>query len=263
MLGAPRIEAYIAKLKLSFFRRLCLLPDCFIVKQLFVVRLAQHMFDTSVTRKGFLADIMEIRERFGLCDIISPGVLTGTISDKITWEDTILNNIVDLEYNHYLQRTQNDPDFAYFNQIQSHCFSHSILWDAAKEIPGSLPKFSYVAKLIVWLDSVEFNSSKVCSFCGRNFYNPIIHMLTSCKSTYTARNQLMNFISNHCSVHLEAYLVSLGEHDFACAMLGSPIPEDILHSVDIHYILLYRFAVYINSVSDCIYDLLLQSVDPP
>ena len=63
-----------------------------------------------------------------------------------------------------------------------------------------------------------------------------------------ARNCLMNFISNNCSVHLEAYLVGLSEEQFVCTMFGAPIPDDIIISTDIHYVLLYRFPIYIYSV---------------
>jgi hypothetical protein len=256
MLGMPRIQANIMKLKLSFFRRLCLLPDSIVAKQVFVIRFAQHVFNPISSRKGFMADIMAIRQELNLGEIICSSILEGIITDKCMWEETILNNIVALEHQRYMERTCNDLDFVCFNKVQDHCFSHSLLWDAAYQIPSSLPKFSKVARLAVWLDSVQSNRQEVCMFCQKTFYNPIIHALISCDTTSVARNRLMDFISNYCSVYLEAYIISLSDCDFVCTMFGSPIPDDVIHSIDIHHVLLYRFALYIDSVSSTIYELL-------
>ena len=43
MLGLIQIQAFIDKLKLSFFRRLCLMSGNLIAKQIFTFRLSQHV----------------------------------------------------------------------------------------------------------------------------------------------------------------------------------------------------------------------------
>ena len=79
-------------------------------------------------------------------------VISSRIPDKVFGDPTIIDKIVHYEYDCFVSRSNSDPDFYCYNQIQDHCFSPSILWEAARSIPGSLPKFSYVARLAVSLD---------------------------------------------------------------------------------------------------------------
>ena len=74
-------------------------------------------------------------------------VISSHIPDKSVWDATIIEKIVHYEYDCFVSHSNSDPDFYYYNQIQDHCFSPSVLWEAARNIPGSLPKFSYVALL--------------------------------------------------------------------------------------------------------------------
>ena len=112
-----------------------------------------------------------------------------------------------------------------------------------------------MAKLVVSLDNVE--TIQQCPLCSLSYTNAIIHSLTSCRESAFARNRLLDFISNYCSVHLEAYLVSLSDEEFVCVMLGGPIPDDIVCNLNIHYLLLYRFLKYIESINHVINELIL------
>ena len=257
MLGLIQIQAFIDKLKLSFFRRLCLMSGNLIAKQIFTFRLSQHVLSPNSAHRGLIPDILTICNKYDLSNLFPMSVISSHIPDKSVWDATIIEKIVHYEYDCFVSRSNSDPDFYYYNQIQDHCFSPSILWEAARNIPGSLPKFSYVARLAVSLDSVQSDSLNSCTLCTGAFYNPIIHVLC-CKSSINARNCLMNFISNNCSVHLEAYLVGLSGEQFVCTMFGAPIPDDIIISTDIHYVLLYGFSIYIYSVSKFVNLLLCQ-----
>ena len=112
-----------------------------------------------------------------------------------------------------------------------------------------------MAKLVVSLDNVE--TIQQCPLCSLSYTNAIIHSLTSCRGSALARNRLWDFISNYCSVHLEAYLVSLSDEEFVCVMLGGPIPDDIVCNLNIHYLLLYRFLKYIESIKHVRNELIL------
>ena len=66
--------------------------------------------------------------------------------------------MVQYEYDRFISRSNS---FYYYNQIQDHCVSPSSLWEAARNIPGSLSKFSYVTRLVVSLDIVQPDFKKL------------------------------------------------------------------------------------------------------
>ena len=204
-----------------------------------------------------MPDIFSLAQLYNLPQLISSDVLHGNIPDKCTWEDLVTSNILAYELSNYEDRTSADPDYCFFKSIHPSPFSPSPMWLAAKCVPGSLPMLSYVAKLAVCIDQVNCTQTLLCEFCGLFYKNPIIHVLTSCYYYSNERDRLWDFISNYCSVHLEAYLVNLSDEELVSVMLGCPFPDEIVTSDIMHYILLYRFSVYIHSIKHVIDHLLL------
>ena len=257
MLGMVRMQALISRYKFTFFRQLLALPAGFVVKQILIIRFTQHLFQPVAKSRGFMPDIFSLAQLYNLPQLISSDVLHGNIPDKCTWEDLVTSNILAYELSNYEDRTSADPDYCFFKSIHPSPFSPSPMWLAAKCVPGSLPMLSYVAKLAVCIDQVNCTQTLLCEFCGLFYKNPIIHVLTSCYYYSNERDRLWDFISNYCSVHLEAYLVNLSDEELVSVMLGCPFPDEIVTSDIMHYILLYRFSVYIHSIKHVIDHLLL------
>ena len=74
------------------------------------------------------------------------------IPDKTAWDELITYHITEPEYEEHAACSAHADDFLIYNKIQDHCFRPSLLWEAAKVIPGFLPKFNFVAKMVVSID---------------------------------------------------------------------------------------------------------------
>ena len=186
------------------------------------------------------------------------------------WDELITYHITESEYEEHAARTAHSDDFLIYdkiqdhfliyNKIQDHCFRPSLLWEAAKVIPGSLPKFNFVAKMVVSIDHLTSAHPLLCQLCGFLYTNPIIHALSSCSILLSERDHLWEFICNYCSLHLQAYLNSLDDEGFTVVLLGGggggSIPDAVLPSPEIHYWLLYRFSIFVNKASSVITQLI-------
>ena len=92
--------------------------------------------------------------------------MKGNIPDKTAWDELITYHITESEYEEHAVRSAHSDDFLIYNKIQDHCFRPSLLWEAAKVIPGSLPIFNFVAKMVVSIDHPTSAHPLLCQLCG-------------------------------------------------------------------------------------------------
>ena len=74
--GLIQIQAFIDKLKLSFFRRLCLMSGNLIAKQIFTFRLSQHVLSPNSAHRGLIPDILTICNKYDLSDLFPMSVIS-------------------------------------------------------------------------------------------------------------------------------------------------------------------------------------------
>ena len=237
MIGMPRIQAYITRQKFHPFRRFCLLPAGHTVKKIFSLHLVQHILQPTSVDRGFIPDLLYLARRYNLTDLVWMDLMKGNISDKTAWDELITYHITESEYEEHAARTAHSDDFLIYNKIQDHCFRPSLLWEAAKVIPGSLPKFSFVAKMVVSIDHLTSAHPLLCQLCGFLYSNPIIHALSSCSILLSEHDHLWEFICNYCSLHLQAYLNSLDDEGFTVVLLGGQFQMQYFHPLK--YIICY------------------------
>ena len=148
--------------------------------------------------------------------------MKANIPDKTAWDELITYHITESEYEEHAAALL-------ILTIQDHCFRPSLLWESAKLIPGSLPKFSFVAKMAVSIDHLTSAHPLLCQLCGFLYTNPIIHALSSCSILLSERDHLWEFICNYCSLHLQAYLKNLDDEGFTVVLLGGQFQMQYFH----------------------------------
>lgn len=183
------------------------------------------------------------------------------LGDRFEWTNMVISNIVEKESVLYDRRISNDKDFIMYSTVSRVCFEPSVLWWVAKNVPGSLEKMKYCAKLLVNIDVCEMDTLLTCEFCGYAYRNVIIHALVNCHLTKPQRDSMWNFVCNYCPVEIQAELHSLDDAAFACALLGRNLVNNYLWSEDCYMLLLYRFACYVFSTSYLITVLLTKQED--
>ena len=196
------VEAYIDSLKLKFLRRLMVLPNNHLSKQVMLRRLfqAQLMPDSS---SGFTIDAIRLLKKYNLDWALFNFVQYGTIPDKLPWKYMVKLNVRQKEEAVYKDNTVGDSDFVRFRRIHPDIFTPSPVWKVAKSRPSMLGTCVNVAKIIA---APPNEDDLLCEHCGYIFRDKMVHYACNCSYTLPEREMFWNIIHNGHKVELAALL---------------------------------------------------------
>ena len=167
------------------------------------------------------------------------------------WTDMVTSAVVDYEREAYRTRTLNDADFTRFREVHNDCFTSGVLWAVACEIPGSLEKSAFQARLLTYPLSKHIGKPLLCEYCGAVFTDPIVHHIAFCPEHQVERDRFWDFLTDKCPLELSVILHNMEEDLLVSCLLGGPIDEEVL-SREMHYIFLYRAALFMYRLREYI-----------
>ena len=246
LLGIPRISAFVQRNILFFWRRLCVLDSDTLCKKVFIHRLSQYISAGRQSSSRLIARCFEVAENLHLMDTLVQYNNTKLIPAKELWKKLVQDAILQHEEEEYHTRVSQDSDFRRFECVHPNCFLPSILWGAAREIPGSLDVFhNSVTHVVTPPDTQDF----LCEVCGFRSRDKLLHMVVSCPAFARERDRFWDFINNHFPVEFAAYLNNLEDEILVNSLLGAPLNlVDQGLCSNSYYIFLYRSAVFLGRI---------------
>ena len=252
LVGMPRVVAIMDKMKLLFVWRLHEMPGDCVAKQIFMYQASSYMLRPYITKYGsFTEDIFKVFNKYNLSHVMERILQFREWPDKQIWNEMVVTAIVEFENAEFEYMTVEDSNFKFFREVLENTAGPYGLWIAAREIPNSIGLFTNVAKILVTFDSWFYTEPQLCHLCGFMYEHPYIHGFTSCSYYSEKREQLWNFINNNLPIKICVYLNSLSDEQFTAMLMGHNFLNDlnIDWPVECWFILLYRFAIYINSLN--------------
>ncbi len=232
-----------------FFQRLCALSPSAISKHIFLQRLFQYRCTGRAYSNGFIDYAIGSFHSTGLNDVVEDYCGTGCFPSNPGWKLKVTDAIVNQERELHAARVSHDPDFLRFNRIHRDCFAPSILWVAAREVPGSLDVFHVAAELTVATLKSGVDLT-LCDSCGCFFTDGLLHYVTVCPKYNEERERWWSFMVDNLCVELSAWLHNLEDPDLVDIMLGAPFPiefADVMSDQE-HYLFLYRTTLFLDKL---------------
>ena len=206
------------------------------------------MLNNDVHGSSIVAHLLTLLDRYGLLDFVKTYKHSGTFPDKATWKKRVVDSLIQHERDLYHQRTSTDSDFSRFSKVHPDCFTPSLAWVAASEIPRSLELFSFLVKLTVEIPT-QYEVT-LCESCGLLFNDTLQHRVTSCCRFSSERESFWTFITDNFPIDVHVALHNMEDDELIEAMLGAPtvFVENTLKD-NTYWIFMYRCAVYLYSIT--------------
>jgi hypothetical protein len=216
MVNVYSIETYIDLKKLLFMGRLCRLDCTKLAKQMFLERLYQHIYN-SKSRSGFIADVIQILEKYGLMQYVKEYMSSYYFPNKSHWK-CITQSHAKLFEENKLQFKLRDHKLKRFSQVYGLSLNVHPIWYIEHNTKGHRRHFKDLAKLNGVLYGM--NQNKACAYCNRPFCDHLDHYIHSCDKYRETREYFWTLIVNVCSVQLSSYLHNLTDYEQTCVILG-------------------------------------------
>ena len=218
MLGLLTVEGHINSSKLKFFRRLCVLPEYHLSKQIFLRRLFQSKF-LPTANSGYCKDVIEKLHTYDLRFALDSFCHDGTSPDKLPWKKLVSCAIQNFEKNQFQMTVSDDLDFERFIRIHPDIFVVNPIWRVAKEYPVMLQKCLDVCKIIT---SPPNKETILCEYCGHTFHDFVEHYICNCPHTLQERETFWEIINNSQPIDIACNLHNVCDTELCDILLGAP-----------------------------------------
>lgn len=215
LMGIYTIDAYIDKCKLMFLRKLCTMDINSLSRKIFDTRLFSYLIDTNHTHFGFIPDIVEILDKYGLAEYILDYILDGEFPPKPSWKLIVNCAIATYQNDKWRSRIEIDSDFTRFRQLHED-ISITSLWTEAKT--ASEIRQSYVLTKL-WTDK-PYSSKGTCGQCNRSYDDFFVHVCCNCPATSMYRDVFWDFIMEDFPVELFIELNNYCDEELYTILLG-------------------------------------------
>lgn len=140
-----------------------------------VYRLQLYYNNCTDTYHGFIPDVVRILKKYNLEQHILSFMENGTFLSKHTWKCICKRAVSLYEETAWSARIAISDDCTRFRKIHTE-LKPSILWEAAKRHPNTLPYCSFTAKICV--STVH---AVICDKCETACYDELRHLIFFCK----------------------------------------------------------------------------------
>ena len=200
-LGWRSIECHIDIMKMMFLWRLLLLPMGNIYKQLTLIRLCYHLYDTAGVHCGPLFDITNVFKKYSLVAMLDMAIKRGEYIEMNRFKSLVKDRVNKLENSRFVITCQLYKSLNLFRQ----CVPKIAMWPWWN-FANANPEFTYKVRIIYRLlvarsclnsDTASFSgSSPNCNACDNNEVESVDHMLFVCHAFDNVRDHKWNIIEN-------------------------------------------------------------------
>lgn len=223
-LGLWSMEAYIDKMKLCFFNRLCRGDWTLIWKKIFILRLCQYLTN-SLTQTGFIADIDKIFKKYGMGSVLLNYAVKIHTENKLVWNRYIIDTIQNLEESTWYANMELRSVLIHFRNIHLDLKPSSI-WLLGRKFPSMLWPLSEIVKLYI----MPVGKIMICKLCGKETDDRAKHLILGCEMLIEERNVFFERVIDTLEVRDGVNLFNQEDDILLETLLGSKV--DCLSSIN-------------------------------
>ena len=195
---------------------ICLLG--FYQNKIFITRLLLYLNNCTTISGGFIPDIIKIVRKYDLFSYVDNFVKTSSFPSSKKWKYLLIKSSVIAYEEHCLihERFNIDIDFTYFRLIQERILPHRT-WTVLKSHKQLRTQCQYVVSLCALVKENEHEL--LCHKCGLLYWDPIVHIIASCPSVITIRDELWCEIINIGPIEFSAALHQMDDLNLVMTLL--------------------------------------------
>ena len=201
LVGCTSLEAYIDFKKLSFFGVLCRLRSNDTSFRVFNLRLFQCISNCTVSKHGFIPDLLRLLEKYNLNNYLKEYIQTGQFQCKAEWKIICKKSIFIYEQANLINRMNSSDDYSTFRQVHIN-IQPSNLWRFSLDHPDQAEHVEFCVKLLT-----KIPQNQNCFKCNTPNSNELLHLCFYCDQTQQQRSRLLTSLEQSLGrEHLDTFI---------------------------------------------------------
>ena len=135
------MQGYIDKSKLFFIQKLVSSSPNFIHKQLFIKRLFKFLYTGSHQSRGYIPDVFEILDRYGLKDCLLRDADTGEFPEEQLWKKPVRESIHLHQMRDWRSGIDSKPELEIYGEVHQ-ALEPLVWWETAMRNSRALAEIS-------------------------------------------------------------------------------------------------------------------------
>jgi len=217
LLGWFTILGRVRKAKLLFLRKLTSIKAMSLVKHVFLFRLAQYESDAVYGMQGFIPEIHEILNYYGLSDFIIEYKRSMYFPNKCAWT-SVVKEVVSVKENLEYVDSLSKKSLETVVLLAHPSVEIHVLYRLMARFPDYRYQLSRRAKFLTMPEVLPV----LCGLCKQIVTNVVIHMFVYCTTLNVIRNAMWDDIIDVVGVELSVYLHNRPDRDQVAIFLGAP-----------------------------------------
>ena len=213
-LGWISVMGRIRKFKLLFLRKIISMKSNTVIKQMFMFRLAQYQTGAVYAMKGFIPEIHQILDYYGLTQFLDEYNSMRYFPVKKVWSSILKDRITLKENESYVKglmaKTVEHVALKSHPSIQTHS-----IYRLMTSMSTNRNKLSLLIKLL----SIPEGIVVECGMCKQIISNIVIHMFVYCVALNSVRNTMWEEIINMLDVEFSVALDNKSDSELVSIFL--------------------------------------------
>lgn len=240
-LGLWTVQGLIDKQKLFFLQKLICSPVSFIHKQLFVKRLCRFFNQVVGRNEGFVANIVEILQKYDLQHYLMTYMDTGEFPKESVWKRLVRNTIHLDQVQRWKTEVANTPELYFYSAIH-HSFKPLDLRYAALRNPIFVKTIANAVNAIsgnvpaAVMSLLDINDDGYyCKGCCRSAIDSVTyHYMMECPIVSQERERMWDFLQDRFPVQICAQLLNSDDESIYCNLFTADLLVE--EQCDVHTI---------------------------